>query len=57
VLFTGSIGASIDKTLGLIGSRDVLQAIKNGQDPTSIAQNWQAALEDFGKVRSKYLLY
>jgi uncharacterized protein YbbC (DUF1343 family) len=47
----------IDKTLGLIGSRDVLQAIKNGQDPISIAQNWQAALEDFGKVRSKYLLY
>jgi uncharacterized protein YbbC (DUF1343 family) len=47
----------IDKTLGLIGSRDVLQAIKNGQDPISIVQNWQAALEDFCKVRSKYLLY
>jgi uncharacterized protein YbbC (DUF1343 family) len=43
--------------LGLIGSRDVLQAIKNGQDPISIVQNWQAALEDFCKVRSKYLLY
>jgi len=47
----------IDKTLGLIGSREVLQAIKNGQDPISIVQNWQGALEDFCKVRSKYLLY
>jgi uncharacterized protein YbbC (DUF1343 family) len=47
----------IDKTLGLIGSRDVLQAIRNGQDPTSIVQNWQAGLEDFSKVRSKYLIY
>jgi uncharacterized protein YbbC (DUF1343 family) len=47
----------IDKTLGLIGSREVLQAIKNGQDPISIVQNWQDALEDFCKVRSKYFLY
>jgi uncharacterized protein YbbC (DUF1343 family) len=47
----------IDKTLGLIGSRDVLQAIRNGKDPTSIVQNWQAGLEDFSKVRSKYLIY
>jgi uncharacterized protein YbbC (DUF1343 family) len=47
----------IDKTLGLIGSREVLKAIKNGQDPISIVQNWQGALEDFCKLRSKYLLY
>jgi uncharacterized protein YbbC (DUF1343 family)/CubicO group peptidase (beta-lactamase class C family) len=47
----------IDKTLGLVGSREVLQALKNGQDPTSIIQNWQPGLEDFSKVRSKYLLY
>ena len=47
----------IDKTLGLVGSREVLQGLKNGQDPTSIVQNWQAGLEDFFKVRSKYLIY
>ncbi len=47
----------IDKTLGLIGSREVLQAIRDGQDPTSIAQNWQGRLDDFCKLRSKYLLY
>jgi uncharacterized protein YbbC (DUF1343 family) len=47
----------IDKTLGLVGSREVLQAVKNGEDPISIVQNWQPGLEDFCKVRSKYLLY
>jgi len=47
----------VDKTLGIIGSRDVLQAIKECQDPTSIAQKWQGPLEQFCKLRSKYLLY
>jgi uncharacterized protein YbbC (DUF1343 family) len=47
----------LDKTMGLIGSREVLQAIKDGQDPISIVQNWQGPLEKFYKLRSKYLLY
>jgi uncharacterized protein YbbC (DUF1343 family) len=47
----------LDKTLGLIGSREVLQAIKDGQDPISIVQNWQGPLGKFYKLRSKYLLY
>jgi uncharacterized protein YbbC (DUF1343 family) len=47
----------LDKTLGLIGSRKVLQAIKAGQDPAAIAQDWQGALEQFCMLRSKYLLY
>jgi len=47
----------IDKTLGLIGSRKVLQAIKAGQDPATIAQDWQGPLEQFCMLRSKYLLY
>ena len=47
----------LDKTLRLIGSREVLDAIKDGQDPNSIVQNWQAPLEQFLKIRSKYLLY
>jgi uncharacterized protein YbbC (DUF1343 family)/CubicO group peptidase (beta-lactamase class C family) len=45
----------IDKTL--IGSREVLQAIQAGQDPTSIVQDWQIPLEQFCKIRSNYLLY
>jgi len=47
----------LDKTLPLIGSYEVLQAIKEGQDPNSIVLNWQASLEKFFKLRSKYLLY
>jgi uncharacterized protein YbbC (DUF1343 family) len=47
----------VDKTLALIGSNEVLQAIKGGQDPNSIVQKWQKPLEQFCKLRSKYLLY
>jgi uncharacterized protein YbbC (DUF1343 family) len=47
----------IDKTLSLVGSRSVFQAIKDGQDPKSIAPLWQAPLDQFRLLRSKYLLY
>lgn len=47
----------VDKTLELIGSREVLKAIQGGQDPVSIVQNWQGPLEQFCNLRSKYLLY
>lgn len=46
-----------DKTLGLIGSRRVLQEIKEGQDPQTIVMHWQEPLEDFQRLRAKYLLY
>ena len=47
----------IDKTVGMIGSRRVLQAIKNGDDPKVIQQKWQPGLEAFGRLRARYLLY
>ncbi|MBI3302844.1 MAG: DUF1343 domain-containing protein [Deltaproteobacteria bacterium] len=47
----------LDNTLGLIGARWVVQAIKAGQDPRSIVLHWQAALDEFRKLRAKYLLY
>jgi uncharacterized protein YbbC (DUF1343 family)/CubicO group peptidase (beta-lactamase class C family) len=47
----------IDKTLGLIGSRRVLQEIKEGQDPLAIVMHWQESLEDFQRLRANYLLY
>jgi len=47
----------LDKSLFLVGSYDVLRAIKEGQDPSSIVQNWQSPLADFRNLRSKYLLY
>lgn len=48
---------AIDDTLGLIGDRSVLFAIKEGQDPHSIALSWQRQLEAFVLLRSKFLLY
>jgi uncharacterized protein YbbC (DUF1343 family) len=47
----------LDRTLALIGSREVLQFIKEGEDPNSIAQRWQRPLEEFCKLREKYLFY
>jgi uncharacterized protein YbbC (DUF1343 family) len=47
----------LDQTLGLIGSRKVLQEIRDGLDPKIIEQNWQEPLAQFHKLRSKYLLY
>ncbi|NWF53284.1 MAG: DUF1343 domain-containing protein [Syntrophaceae bacterium] len=47
----------IDKTLSLVGSRSVHQAIKDGLDPHAIAQAWQPKLEQFRQIRSRYLLY
>ena len=47
----------LDKSLFLVGSYEVLRAIKDGQDPNSIVQNWQNPLAEFLNLRSKYLLY
>jgi uncharacterized protein YbbC (DUF1343 family)/CubicO group peptidase (beta-lactamase class C family) len=47
----------IDKTLDLLGSLAILDEIKAGRDPMVIALQWQAALESFRRLRSKYLLY
>ena len=47
----------MEKTLGLIGAPWVLQAIKDGRDPRTIAQSWQASLAEFRALRAKYLLY
>jgi uncharacterized protein YbbC (DUF1343 family)/CubicO group peptidase (beta-lactamase class C family) len=47
----------IDKTLDLVGSEKVLDEIKKGLDPKAIALTWQASLDKFFIVRSKYLLY
>ena len=47
----------IDKTLDIIGTRWILQAIKKGEEPDNIVQKWQDSLKEFLNVRSKYLLY
>jgi uncharacterized protein YbbC (DUF1343 family)/CubicO group peptidase (beta-lactamase class C family) len=47
----------IDKTLPLVGARWVLDAVKQGADPSSVVLRSYEALEQFRKVRAKYLLY
>jgi uncharacterized protein YbbC (DUF1343 family) len=47
----------IERTLGMIGSREILRALKNGDDPRNIKQRWEASLEAFRRVRARYLLY
>jgi uncharacterized protein YbbC (DUF1343 family)/CubicO group peptidase (beta-lactamase class C family) len=47
----------IDKTLDLLGSQAILQQIKAGNDPMVIVLQWQARLDKFRRLRSKYLLY
>ena len=47
----------LDHTLGMIGSRRVIQAIKDGVEARTITRGWTAALEAFHKIRARYLLY
>jgi uncharacterized protein YbbC (DUF1343 family) len=47
----------IEKNLGLIGARWALQAIKDGEDPRTIAESWQTSLAEFHALRAQYLLY
>jgi uncharacterized protein YbbC (DUF1343 family) len=44
-------------TLGMVGSREVIQAIQRGVDPRNIQRQWLARLDTFNRVRAKYLLY
>lgn len=47
----------IDKTLQIIGSRETFNNLKNKVDPKLIAMKWKDDIENFKKIRSKYLLY
>ena len=44
-------------TLGMIGKRSVLSAIRDGEDPRAIVSSWQDPLDRFMQMRAKYLLY
>jgi uncharacterized protein YbbC (DUF1343 family)/CubicO group peptidase (beta-lactamase class C family) len=46
----------IDKTLGLMGSRWLVEALKQSE-PHFIVSKWAESLEEFQKLRAKYLLY
>ena len=48
---------ALDRTLALVGSRRVLEAIRKGRDPREIAKSWREPLLKFGRLREQYLLY
>jgi hypothetical protein len=48
---------SLEKTLGLLGSRRTLDRIRAGDDPADIVAGWQEELEAFQRRRAPYLLY
>jgi uncharacterized protein YbbC (DUF1343 family) len=47
----------MDRMIEILGNHGVFDAIAQGADPRSIAESWQADLEAFRTLRSKYLLY
>lgn len=47
----------LQKILGMVGARSVLQAITEGRDPRLVVSSWQGSLEEFNKLRAGHLLY
>ncbi|MCX5892779.1 MAG: DUF1343 domain-containing protein, partial [Deltaproteobacteria bacterium] len=47
----------LGNTLGMVGSRQVIQALKSGEDPREIQRRYQPGLQAFLRLRAKYLLY
>ncbi|HUO59104.1 MAG TPA: exo-beta-N-acetylmuramidase NamZ domain-containing protein [Candidatus Acidoferrales bacterium] len=47
----------VDAIDQLLVNSSALSALKSGQDPRRITQDWRNELEQFEKVRAKYLLY
>ncbi len=47
----------LNRTIGLIGSKWVLDDIRNGVDPKRIEYLWQDQLMKFRRLRKNYLLY
>ncbi len=47
----------LGNTLGMVGSRQVIQALKCNEDPREIQRRYQPGLQAFLRLRAKYLLY
>lgn len=54
-LYPGKI--DVERCERLIGSRAVIESLKRGDDPRTIARGWTSAIEAFNLRRAKYLLY
>jgi len=47
----------MERMADLLVNRAVFEAIEAGEDPRRIAEDWQERLEEFVRLREKYLLY
>lgn len=47
----------IDRTLRLLGSRETLRRLKEGEDPSAVAASWAAVEQAWRTRREPYLLY
>jgi uncharacterized protein YbbC (DUF1343 family) len=47
----------IDESGHLLGNESTLEELKSGKDPRCIAEDYQPDLQQFMRVRQKYLIY
>jgi len=47
----------LDKMADLLVNQSVFDAIAAGEDPRRIAEDWRERLDEFVRLREKYLLY
>jgi len=47
----------IDRMIEILANRAVFDALVAGQDPRRIGEEWRDELQDFEKIRTKYLIY
>ena len=48
---------SFDKMITLAGNADTIAKLKSGESPLRIVWDWQPDLDNFRKMRAKYLIY
>jgi uncharacterized protein YbbC (DUF1343 family) len=48
---------ALDKMITLVGNADTIAKLKSGESPLRIVWDWQPDLDNFRKMRAKYLLY
>jgi uncharacterized protein YbbC (DUF1343 family) len=47
----------MEKMIEILANQSVFDAIAQERDPRRIAQDWQERLQEFIKLREKYLIY
>jgi uncharacterized protein YbbC (DUF1343 family)/CubicO group peptidase (beta-lactamase class C family) len=47
----------LEGIMGLLANQQVYDGLAAGADPRRMAQDWQEQVEQFGKLRDKYLIY